>query len=65
MKCSTPKCRRKPVMQLLGDHPLCRKCGDEQNRKKRERSAIRRAEGKYSPSIVSRMSAETRKRKVA
>lgn len=48
-------------MQLLGNHPLCRKHGDEQNSKKRERSAQRRAEGRYSPSIMARWSDATRK----
>lgn len=52
--CSTPRCRRKPVLQLLGNHPLCRGCGDEKNRKARERSAKRREEGHYSPSILAR-----------
>ena len=55
-KCSTPKCRRKPTLQMLGDNPLCRKCGDDKNRKSRERSAQRRAEGHYSPSIKARWS---------
>lgn len=55
-KCSTPRCRRKPVMQMLGDHPLCRKCGDEKNLKARLRSAERRAAGHYSPSIIARWS---------
>lgn len=58
MTCSTHKCRRKAVLQLLGQHPLCRGCGDEKNRKARERSAKRRAEGKYSPSILERRDKE-------
>jgi hypothetical protein len=61
-KCSIPKCRRNATLQLLGNHPLCRKCGDDKNRKSRERSAKRRAEGKYSPAIVARWSESKRKR---
>jgi hypothetical protein len=38
------------TLQILGDHPICRKCGDEHNRKSRERSAKRRGKGKYPPS---------------
>jgi hypothetical protein len=59
-KCSKPKCRRVATLQLLGDHPICRKCGDESNRKKRIRSAERRADGLYSPSIMARWSDEKR-----
>ena len=53
-KCSTPLCPGEPVLQLLGNHPLCRKCGDEKNRKSRIRSAKRRASGHYAPSILAR-----------
>lgn len=61
-QCSTPKCRRVATLQLLGVHPICRKCGDEKNRKARARSAQRRAEGHYSPAIRLRWSEAKRKR---
>lgn len=56
IKCVTPNCRRKPVLGMLGRLPCCRKCGDERNRKSRERSAKARASGHYSPSIMARWS---------
>lgn len=62
IKCSTPKCRRNAALHLLGEHPICRKCGDEKNRKSRERSAARRAEGLYSPAIMARWSDAKRER---
>jgi len=58
--CSTPRCNGTPVLQLLGSHPLCRKCGDVKNAKARARSAAARARGHYSPSIKSRWSERTR-----
>jgi hypothetical protein len=57
-KCSTPKCNQKPVLQLLGKHPICRKCGDIKNEKSRARSAAARARGHYSPSILARRKEE-------
>ena len=54
IKCSTPKCRRNAVLQLLGDNPLCRKCGDEKNRRSRARSKKRRQAGHYPPSTIAR-----------
>lgn len=49
-------------MGLLGKHPICRKCGDEHNRKARERSAQRRERGLYPPSTVAKWSNEKRAR---
>lgn len=54
MKCTKPNCERDATMNLLGNRPICRRCGDEHNRKARERSAERRAQGLYSPSILKR-----------
>jgi len=61
-KCSKPKCRRKATQQLLGKHPICRKCADERNRKSRARSKVARSEGRYSPSIKARWSEAKRKK---
>ncbi len=60
--CSIPACTNTATLQLLGKHPLCRACGDKKNRKARARSAARRAEGHYSPSIRARWSNEKRAR---
>lgn len=62
MKCSIPKCDEKATLQLLGNHPLCRACGDEKNRKGRKRAAERRAQGLYAPSIKARWSLAKRRR---
>lgn len=62
VECSRPCCRRVATLQLLGETPICRQCGDEKNRKSRARSAERRAQGLYSPAIIARMSPETRAR---
>ena len=58
VRCSTTKCRCKATLQLLGKHPICRRCGDVKNTKSRARSAERRSQGLYSPSIVARWSEE-------
>jgi hypothetical protein len=60
MKCTKPDCDNEATLQLLGKHPICRTCGDEKNRKARERSAKARAEGRYSPSIMARWSDKNR-----
>jgi hypothetical protein len=60
--CTTPNCHNEATLQLLGKHPICRTCGDEKNRKARERSARARANGHYSPSIMDRWSEAKRKR---
>ena len=63
IRCSRSGCRLPASNALLGRIPLCRKHADAQNARKRERSAERRAEGDYSPSILARMSNETKCRK--
>lgn len=60
--CSIPHCSRTAVLHLLGDHPICRECGDRKNEKARGRSARARARGQYSPSIVARWSEKKRAR---
>lgn len=65
MTCTTPNCPNEATLQLLGKHPICRTCGDEKNRKARERSARARAEGRYSPSIMARWSEAKRERMAA
>lgn len=62
MRCSTPKCPNTPVLQLLGDHPICRACGDVKNAKSRARSARAREKGHYSPSIEARWSQKKHER---
>jgi hypothetical protein len=53
-QCSTPGCQNEATLQLLGNHPICRACGDVKNAKARVRSAKARARGHYSPSILAR-----------
>jgi ribosome assembly protein YihI (activator of Der GTPase) len=65
MTCTTPNCPNEATLKLLGKHPICRTCGDEKNRKARERSAKARAKGHYSPSIMARWSESKRKRMAA
>lgn len=62
MKCTKPHCLNEATEQMLGRNPICRIHADERNRKSRERSAIARSKGHYSPSIQARWSEDKKER---